>query len=90
MDEAARLCSHRMPDVAVVDLQLPGGNGWDFVRRVRSGGASSQMRIIIYTVHEPDPDARRAARGLDVTEYVTKDADPWTLAASVSRLFDSA
>ncbi len=72
------------PDVALVDLGLPGLDGYELARRVRAAGARG-MRLIALTGYGQPDDVRRARdAGFDV--HLTKPVDPDELAAVIARL----
>jgi DNA-binding response OmpR family regulator len=67
-------------DVIVLDVMLPGINGLDFVRRLRSGGA--RVPVLMLTARDSVKDI---VRGLDVgaDDYLTK---PFSFDVLVARL----
>ena len=63
------------PDVALIDLGLPGIDGYDLVRRVRSLPQTQATRFIALTGYGQAEDRRRALdAGFDV--HLTKPVDP--------------
>ena len=50
--EALRLIRQHHPDVAVVDISMPGLNGLELTRKVNSMGLS--CKVLIFTVHAQD------------------------------------
>ena len=59
------------PDLVLLDIMLPGFDGFEVVSAIRSEAAGKQPRVIMLTAkgHEKD---RRKAVGLGVDDYVTK------------------
>jgi DNA-binding NarL/FixJ family response regulator len=57
------------PDVIVLDISMPGMNGFEVAERLRQTG--SQAAIVFLTVHEGD-DFIEAARAVGGTGYVVK------------------
>ncbi len=43
-------------DLAVLDVQLPGLNGWELCRRIKSDEALRGLPVIILTAKKPEPD----------------------------------
>ncbi|HVA37991.1 MAG TPA: response regulator transcription factor [Candidatus Dormibacteraeota bacterium] len=75
-DEVARA----RPDVAVVDLGLPGIDGIELTRRIRA--AYPQTRVVVLTMHDLDTEVLAAlAAGADA--YCVKSADPARVIAAV-------
>lgn len=70
--EAVRLALRLTPDVVLMDLDMPDGDGEDATRALLA--ASPSMRVLILTMHSEDdhllPLLRAGARG-----YLRKDAD---------------
>jgi len=61
----AHALAHR-PDVAVIDIGLPGLNGYEVARRIREGLAGSPMLLIALTgYHEIEARGRAGDTGFD-------------------------
>jgi two-component system invasion response regulator UvrY len=79
-DDAYRLICEHQPDVAVLDISLPGLGGIEVTRRVIT--RLPQQKILIFSMHEDTVFSSRAlqagARG-----YVTKSAAPEALIEAV-------
>ena len=58
------------PDVVVLDISMPDGDGLDAARRLRTGG--KRAKIIFLTVHD-DPDFLREGLRVGGVGYVIKD-----------------
>ena len=44
-----------MPDAAIVDLRLPGADGWSLIGRIREDGRFHSLPVVILTgLHEPE------------------------------------
>jgi CheY-like chemotaxis protein len=59
------------PDAAVVDIDLPGLNGYEVARRARAAPASRGVRLIALTGYGRDRD-RRAAAEAGFDRHLTK------------------
>ena len=58
-EDAWRQLVAEMPDAAVVDLRLPGADGWSLVERIRGDGRFHSLPIVILTgLHDADVIAR--------------------------------
>ncbi len=63
------------PDVVVLDVVLPGIDGFEVCRRLRTLPAVSDVPVIMLTAQAQDEDRRRGY-ALGVQEYLTKPFDP--------------
>jgi CheY-like chemotaxis protein len=67
------------PDVAVVDIGLPGLDGYEVARRVRRSPAGAGIFLIALTGYgQPDDHRRAFEAGFDA--FLVKPVDPGTLA----------
>ncbi len=76
-DEAVRLVRADPPDVVLMDLRMPGGDGVEATARI---GALS--RVVVLTTYETDADILRAVEA-GAVGYLLKDASPEDLVAAV-------
>lgn len=73
------------PDVAVVDVGLPGIDGIELTRRVR--GSRPQTRVVILTMHDLDTEVLAAlAAGADA--YCVKSGNPSGVITAVRTAID--
>ncbi len=78
--EAVRLTSSARPDVLILDLTMPGGNGIQTIERIVK--ESPQPRILVLTMHD-DPSYLRAALAAGAAGYVVKKAADTELLSAV-------
>jgi len=71
-DEAWKLCMELQPSVVVADIQMPGLDGLQLCRKIRSSEYSAGIRVIVYTAGMATPEEAKRA-GCD--EYFLK-TDP--------------
>jgi DNA-binding response OmpR family regulator len=82
--EDALTCTERaIPDLIVLDVELPGLSGVDVARTLRSGERTRLVPLIATTGHSHIGDVMRDA-GFDAV--LTKPCDPATLIAEIRRL----
>lgn len=71
-EDAVRLAGEHLPDVAVLDIQMPKMNGIDATTAIKAG--FPRVRVLILTAYEEDPYIFALLRaGAD--GYVLKNAD---------------
>jgi len=78
-NDALRIARESKPDLIVLDLMLPGMNGFDVCRILRK---ESDVPIIMLTAMTTDDD-RLTGLNLGADDYVTKPFSPRELAARV-------
>jgi CheY-like chemotaxis protein/two-component sensor histidine kinase len=79
---ALRLASCERPDVVVLDIGMPGMNGYEVARSLRGEDWGRSLRLIAVTGWGQDEDKRRAAAaGFDT--HLTKPFEPEHLEALV-------
>lgn len=69
LSEAARL----QPDIILLDLQMPGGNGMDVIRALE--GKGGRPRVVVLTA-AIDDSSLMEARALRIEGMVLKNSDP--------------
>ncbi len=84
--EALTSIRHARPALVVLDLMLPGLDGWEVCRRLR---VESDVPIIMLTARSEDVD-RIVGLELGADDYVTKPFNPRELVARVSAVLRRA
>ena len=79
---ALDLFEREQPDLAVLDINLPGLSGFELARRVRAKG---NVPIMMLTVRNEEEDLVRALE-LGADDYLTKPFSPRTLLARIRAL----
>jgi DNA-binding response OmpR family regulator len=86
-DEALALAQARRPDVAVLDVGMPGLDGLEVLQQIRADDALRGMRVLLLTAKAQESDVRRGYdTGADA--YVRKPFSPTELSARVRALLD--
>ncbi|MEU4421321.1 response regulator transcription factor [Actinoplanes sp. NPDC024001] len=78
--EGVELALAERPDIVLMDLRMPGGDGVDATSRILS--ASTGVRVMVLTTYESDRDILRAIEA-GASGYLLKDASPAELADAV-------
>jgi len=83
--EALERAFELLPDVIVMDLSLPGLDGWEATRRLKADGRTKQIPILALTSHALEGFSEGAkAAGCD--GFVTKPCLPDQLVAEIRAL----
>ena len=70
------------PDIVLIDLGLPGLDGYEVARRLRAGGRSDLGLIALTGYGQPNDRQAALAAGFDV--HVVKPVDPSHLSAVIA------
>jgi CheY-like chemotaxis protein len=83
-EEALAKTAEDPPDVVVLDVMMPGMDGWEVARRLRADPATRDMPILMLTAlgvgERPTPGTT------DIDEYYTKPFEGATLVKLVRKL----
>ncbi len=78
-----------IPQAIVLDIGLPGMDGWEVLARLRADEATKRVRVLVLTAHaQPEMADRAAAKGAD--SFMTKPFRPEELRESVQELLSLA
>lgn len=66
---AVRMARLRRPDVIILDLGLPGGDGYLFMERLRSMPELAEIPIMVLSAREPTVERRRVLEAGAVAFY---------------------
>ncbi|HHX77826.1 MAG TPA: response regulator transcription factor [Firmicutes bacterium] len=81
-EEALALIQEERPDVALVDLRLPGENGLDIIKKARELNSNNGCKYIILSSYATKDEIRRAMAE-KVDGYILKEALPEELISSI-------
>ncbi len=90
-DGAAALeaCRAHKPDLAVLDVMMPGVSGLDAMREIRADSTLATLPVILLTARAQESDVET---GFDsgADDYITKPFSPRELASRVDALLERA
>ena len=84
-ESALPLCLERLPDVVLMDVTLPGMDGYDATRALKADARTAGIPVVALTAHAGD-EARLRAMAAGCDHYLSKPLDPRALAAEVTAL----
>ncbi len=80
-DALAKLRASPQPSLILLDLMMPGMNGWQFMDEVRVHPDLRQVPIVVVSAY----GSADGVRSVGATDYLKKPFDPETLLDVVSR-----
>jgi DNA-binding response OmpR family regulator len=84
-DEALAVARERRPDLAVLDIGMPGLDGVEVLEQIRADDDLRAMKVLLLTAKAQESDVRRGFdAGADA--YVKKPFSPADLSARVREL----
>ncbi len=84
-EEAIAVVTHQPPDLILLDLMMPGMDGYDVARQVKGNLATRNIPIIMITAHG-DRDARMRGLGAGAEDFLSKPVDRAELTVRVKNL----
>jgi signal transduction histidine kinase len=74
--EALALVRSERPDLVICDILMPTMDGYEFVRQLRAEREIAATKVIFYTAHFLEREARDLAQAAGVSEILTKPSEP--------------
>lgn len=85
--DAARLAGRERPDIVLMDIRMPQGDGLDATRKILADPQLSGTRVIILTTFELDDYISEAVRA-GAAGFLVKDTEPEELLRAVRVVHD--
>jgi CheY-like chemotaxis protein len=84
-DEGLRMAREGHPDAVLMDVSIPGIDGWTATERLKGDPETADIPVIVLTAHAFPEDRKRASEvGCDV--FLTKPCEPRDVMNEVRRL----
>lgn len=77
------------PDVMILDVMLPGANGFEVLKGLRADARAKALPVIVLTARGQRED-RETALGMGADMFITKPFSNADVVAAVARLADGA
>ena len=88
-ESALRLAGREPPDAIITDVLMPGLDGYELARLLRSRPETSRVPIAFSTAHYSRHEIERLARACGVREVIVKPAHPRVVLAAVDSLLSA-
>jgi DNA-binding response OmpR family regulator len=88
-ETALRVLEGDLPDVVLLDVMMPGIDGWAVAERLASEERLRRLPVIFITARASD-QARARGLGLGAAGYLTKPFNPVSLADEIERILSRA
>lgn len=88
-EQALQMMDSALPRVAVIDISIPGIDGWEMTRRLKLDERTRDVPVLLVTGHALDEDRQRA-RDLGCSGYLVKPVPPSRFVEEVERLVEKS
>ncbi len=82
-----RLLTSHLPDLIILDVMMPGEDGYHICRSLRNDPATQHIPVMMITAH-PEDIYERISIDLGAVEHITKPFHPLELAERVKAIFE--
>ena len=89
VEEAIERAASFRPDVALIDVMMPGGSGLEIIRHLKREPELRPVRCVVVSAFSDEAD-RREATDAGAEAFVPKPFDPDELSATVASLLADA
>jgi len=73
--ECLTIAEEKQPDIILLDIQMPGMDGFETLKRLRANRATAKIPVIFLTAQRKDPDSIATGLALGAEQYLTKPID---------------
>ena len=84
-DTALRILQQAPPGMLILDVMLPGRNGFEILKAIRANGSLANLPVIILTAKGQEKD-RKTALDLGANAFITKPFSNQDLVEQVNRI----
>ncbi len=85
-EEGLRLAEETVPDLVLLDLMMPGLDGWAIIQRFRSSEKLRETPVIIVTAKTQSIDKVLGLHIAKVDDYISKPFGPQELISSIQQV----
>ena len=88
-DEGLRIARERRPDAILMDVSIPGMDGWTATQHLKEDPSTAEIPVIVITAHA-FPEDRRRAQSVGSDGFLTKPCEPRDVLAEIKRQIAAA
>ena len=81
-EQALQVCADRRPDVVLLDVMMPGMDGYEVCRRLKADLATQDIAVIFVTAHN-DPAQESSGLELGAVDFISKPVNAAVVRARV-------
>ncbi|HEV7194039.1 MAG TPA: response regulator [Jatrophihabitantaceae bacterium] len=74
-EQALQILAHERPDLLIVDVLMPGMDGYELARAIRADPTTSDIPVLFYTANYVESEIRQIASAVGVERIVSKSGD---------------
>lgn len=89
-DEALELISNNCPDLALLDVMMPGMDGPTLFRKIKAQCGADKMPLIIFMTAKVQTQEVETYKNLGAIGVITKPFDPMKLPQQIQEILNSA
>ena len=82
-EQALALCEAKQPDLVLLDVVMPGIDGYEVCARLKAGGNTRHIPVIFVTSRD-DEEAETRGLGIGAADFITKPINPAIVRARVA------
>jgi putative two-component system response regulator len=86
-EEGLRVLRTRKVDLILLDIEMPGMNGFDFLEALRDIPDRQGVPVICVTAHEPTPEFVQGVIKAGAIDIIAKPFDSGTLTTKILKAF---
>ena len=84
-DTALRILRQAPPGLLILDVMLPGRNGFEILKAIRANGSLASLPVVVLTAKGQEKD-RRTALDLGANAFITKPFSNQDLVDQINRI----
>ena len=87
-EEALAQLGRRIPDIVLLDIMMPGMDGYEVCRRIRQNPATAALPVVMVTALDKQSD-RDMALAVGADDFLTKPVEDSVLFPIIRRLIEA-